>query len=143
MTLELCMYISIYRVLMNHDRKMKLVLNPSTITKRLQKNIISLAGHSINFLVETLWALTFLSIAAKGMPKEQGQLFFIHLFELNMYGVLSFLHLIFSQPLWSDCAEIKNSVCEMFCSIFPSQTFLRLSGAVRNYLKQIETSKHL
>ena len=126
MTIELCMYISIYRVLMNHDRKMKLVLNPSTITKRLKKNMISLAGHFINFLVETLWALIFLSIAAKGMPKEQGQLFFIHLFELNMYGVLSFLHLIFSQPLWTECAEIKNSLCDMFCSVFPSQTFLRL-----------------
>ena len=123
---ELCMYLSIYKLLIDHDRKMKLVLNPSTITKRLKKNIISLAGHFINFLVETLWALIFLSIAAKGMPKEQGQLFFIHLFELNMYGVLSFLHLIFSQPLWTECAEIKNSLCDMLCSVFPSQTFLRL-----------------
>ena len=85
------LYISIYSAgfwwITIYERKMRLVLNPIAITKRFKKNVSSLAGHSVNFLVETV-GTDFLSKAAEGMPKEQGQLFLTHLFELNISGVL-------------------------------------------------------
>ena len=63
MMAELYMYLSIYKLLINHDRKMKLVLTSASVTKRVQRNVISLAGHAVNFAVETLWSVFFLYIA--------------------------------------------------------------------------------
>ena len=134
---ELCMYLSIYKLLMDHDRKMKLFLQPTAISKRVQKNVISLSGHAINFAVETVWSLTFMSIALQGMPKDQDQLFVFHLFEQNMYGVLWLLQMVYSQPLRSDCTKIKNSVYEIFYKFFPSQICLKLIvwlSNVANYI---------
>ena len=134
---ELCLYLYIYKLLIDHDRKMKLVLQPTAISKRVQKNVISLSGHAINFTVETVWSLTFMIIVLQGMPKDQDQLFMFHLFEQNIYGVLSLLHMMLSQPLRSDCSELKNSICKIFYNIFPSQICLKLIVLLSNVANHI------
>ena len=134
---ELCMYLFIYKLLIDHDRKMKLHLQPTAISRRVQKNAISLSGHAINFTVETVWSLTFMIIVLQGMPKNQDQLFMFHLFEQNIYGVLSLLHMMLSQPLRSDCSEIKNKFCKIFYNIFPSQICLKLIVRLSNVANHI------
>ena len=132
MMAELYMYLSIYKLLINHDRKMKLVLTSTSVNKRVQKNVISLAGHAVNFAVETLWSVFFLYIAIQGMPKDQDQLFHFHLFEQSLYGVLSVLQILFSHPLRSDCIDIWNTVFEKCFILFPSESFLKLIVHVSN-----------
>ena len=123
---ELFMYLFIYKLLIDHDRKMKVLLQTTAISRKVQKNVISLAGHAINFTVETVWFIGFLFMELHGTAKDEDQLFLFHLFEQNMYGVLSLLHIIFSQPLRSDCIEIKNTLLDLFYTIFPSEFCLKL-----------------
>ena len=74
---ELSMYVSIYKFLISNDKKMKLVLPKTAVTKRVRRNVISLTGHAVNFAAETLWLAILFIVLIDGMPINPDHVFYL------------------------------------------------------------------
>ena len=98
---------------MNHDRSMRVLLSENVIKSRMRKNVISLAGHTMSFVVQALWVLVWLLriLRKKGnLGTTVTEVVLLRCWSSSMDGVLSVLHIAFSTPLRPDCIAIWNFI---------------------------------
>ena len=106
---ELGIYVSIYQYLIRHDKTMELVLSQDLVKKRQKKNVITLAGHSLAFVLETSFLV--LGISAHTIPPSY---FWIgRLAGMSTYGLLSAVHVALSSTLRADCMKWFSSLSQL------------------------------
>ena len=104
-TAELGIYISIYHFLIKHDIMMRMVLSENAVQKRIKRNVVSLAGHSVGFALETAF-LVLGMLPVHLVPPSHWWL--LRLPFLSLYGLLSALHLAMSRALREECTAMWN-----------------------------------
>ena len=132
---ELAFYILIYQFLMNHDRSMSVLLSENVIKSRMRKNVITLAGHTMSFVVQALWVLVWLLriLRKKGnLGTTVTEVVLLRCWSSSMDGVLSVLHIAFSTPLRTDCIAIWN---------FISSPLQRIQGWVNSIVPSRNTRR--
>ena len=121
---EVLCYTSIYKFLVEHDKTMSLVLSESAVKGRIRKNVIDLACHTVNFAVEMIWLLLWLSkvlIKKSNIGQTKLENVLVRCFIMSMDGVLSVIHVAFSAPLRSDFFYFCGSVKKFFMSLKSSE----------------------
>ena len=106
---ELGIYASIYQYLFHHDKTMELVLSQDLVKKRQKKNVITLAGHSLAFVLETSFLV--LGISAHTIPPSY--FWIVRLAGMSTYGLLSAVHVTLSSTLRADCMEWFSSLSQL------------------------------
>ena len=129
---ELSMYVSIYKFLISNDKKMKLVLPTTAVSKRVRRNVISLTGHAVNFAAETLWSVILFIILIDGMPMNPDHVFYLYVYDTSIHGILSGLHIVFSRPLKNDCYEFCLSVLSLIPPHNCLEVFIKFSWAANS-----------
>ena len=102
---ELGIYVSIYHFLIQHDIMMRMVLSENDVQKRIKRNVVSLAGHSVGFALETAFLVLGL-LPVHLVPPSHWWL--LRLPFLSLYGLLSALHLAMSRALREECTAMWN-----------------------------------
>ena len=118
--LEVLCYTSIYKYLVEHEKTMSLVLSENVVKSRIRKNVIGLAGHIVNFAVEIIWLVIWVSkvlIKKSNIGQTKLENVLVRCFIMSMDGVLSIIHVAFSTPLRSDflffCGNVKKFVMSL------------------------------
>ena len=115
--LELGMYLSIYRFLVQHNREMKLVLPENTINGRLRKNTIDFACQAAVSIIMLAWLmLMFLgAILTQYYRFNTGSNLkvFIRCYSMSMYGLLSAIQIGLSGPLRRDFCTIYSDITDI------------------------------
>ena len=108
--LEIILYFSIFKFLIDHDKMVKLVLSDSTIKKRMKRNAIDLFGHALLFAVDGCWLVIKIvetSSAKGGSPEAlRYRRWAFKSIGMCMYGILSVIHIGFSSSLRADTIAI-------------------------------------
>ena len=115
---ELCMFLSIYRFLVRHNKEMKLVLSEKTINGRLRKNIIDFACQAAVSIIMLAWLmLGFVSASLTQyyrLNPGSNLKVFIRCYSMSMYGLLSGIQIGLSYPLRRDLCAIYSDITERF-----------------------------
>ena len=115
---ELCMFLSIYRFLVRHNKEMKLVLSEKTINGRLRKNIIDFVCQAAVSIIMLAWLmLGFVSASLTQyyrLNPGSNLKVFIRCYSMSMYGLLSGIQIGLSYPLRRDLCAIYSDITERF-----------------------------
>ena len=115
---ELCMYLSIYRFLVRHNREMKLVLSENIIKGRIRKNTIDFACQAAVSIIMLAWLLLMLvsAIVARyyRLNVNSDLRVFLRCYSMSMYGLLSASQIGLSSPLRRDFCNIFSNITDLF-----------------------------
>ena len=116
--LELCMYLSIYRFLVRHNREMKLVLSENIIKGRIRKNTIDFACQAAVSIIMLAWLFSLLCTAVVAryyrLNVSSDLRVLLRCYSMSMYGVLSASQIGLCSPLRRDFCNIFSNVTDLF-----------------------------
>ena len=127
MLLEMTLYFSIFKFLIDHDKMVKLVLSDSILKKRMKRNAINLFGHVIIFVVDVFWLLIKVvetwSVKGASPALMRNRRWAFKLSGMCMYGITSFIHIGFSSSLRADTITMLKPFFQILTWI--KKTFLK------------------
>ena len=120
--LEITLYFSIFKFLIEHDKMVRLVLSESAIKKRKKRNAVDLFGHAMIFVVDCCWLIIKVieTLSAKGGSPEElrARRWAFKSVGMCMYGILSVIHIGFSSSLRADAFAIFVPLLKPLVRIF-------------------------
>ena len=116
--LELCMYLSIYRFLVRHNREMKLVLSENIIKGRIRRNTIDFACQAAVSIIMVAWLLLMLFSAILTryyrLNTSSNLRVFFRCYSMSMYGLLSASQIGLCSPLRRDFCNTFSTITDIF-----------------------------
>ena len=116
---ELCMYLSIYRFLVRHNREMTLVLSKNTLKDRLRKNTMDFACQAAVSIIMLVWLMLMFFVGAivsryYRFSTSSNIRVFLRCYSMSMYGLLSAIQIGLSRPLRRGFSTIYLNITDIF-----------------------------